>query len=87
MKREAYAVIFMLRKFKHIIFGSRVVVFSDHNPLTYLNERSPKSAKLTRWSLGLQEFDLQFRFKAGKSNQAADLFTRLGAEDREGNCY
>jgi len=33
-----------------------MTTFSDHNPLMYLRECAPKSAKLTRWALGLQEF-------------------------------
>ena len=33
-----------------------MTIFSDHNPLVYLRECAPKSAKLTRWALGLQEF-------------------------------
>lgn len=85
IEREAYAVVFALRKFRNFIFGASIIVYSDHNPLTYLNDCAPKSAKLTRWSLGLQEFDLQFRFKSGRSNMAADFLSRLGAE-REGDC-
>jgi hypothetical protein len=78
IEREAYAVIFALRKFRTFIFGAKIVVFSDHNPLTYLNDCVPKSSKLTRWSLGLQEFDLQFVFKVGRTNSAADYLSRLG---------
>ena len=45
-----------LRKFRNFVFASEVTIFSDHNPLMYLLECAPKSAKLTRWALGLQEF-------------------------------
>jgi len=45
-----------LRKFKNFVFATEATIFSDHNPLMYLRECAPKSAKLTRWSLGLQEF-------------------------------
>ena len=46
-----------LRKFRNFVFVTEVTIFSDHNPLMYLRESAPaKSAKLTRWSLGLQEF-------------------------------
>ena len=44
-----------LRKFRNF-FATEVTIFSNHNPLMYLRECSPKSAKLTRWALGLQEF-------------------------------
>ena len=45
-----------LRKFRNFVFATEVTIFSDHNPLVYLRECAPKSAKLTRWALGLQEF-------------------------------
>jgi len=52
IEREAYAVIFALRKFRHFVFATKIIIFSDHNPLLYLRECAPKSAKLTRWALG-----------------------------------
>ena len=55
VEREAYAVIWALKKFRPWIFWSKVTVFSDHNPLTYLTEAAPKSSKLARWSLALQK--------------------------------
>jgi len=45
-----------LRKFRNFVFATEVTIFSYHNPLMYLRECAPKSAKLTRWALGLQEF-------------------------------
>jgi len=45
-----------LRTFRNFVFATEVTIFSDHNPLMYLRECAPKSAKLTPWSLGLQEF-------------------------------
>jgi len=46
-----------LRKFRNFVFATEVTIFSDHNPLMYLRESAPKSAKLTRCKdLGLQEF-------------------------------
>jgi len=46
-----------LLKFRNFVFfASEVTIFSDHNALVYLRECAPKSAKLTRWALGLQEF-------------------------------
>ena len=78
VEREAYAAVFALRRFRNFVFGTKVTIFSDHNPLMYLKECAPKSSKLTRWSLGLQEFDITWSFKPGSENQAADCLSRLG---------
>jgi len=78
IEREAYAVMFALRKFRNFVFGARIQIFSDHNPLLYLKESAPKSAKLTRWALGLQEFDIIWSYRPGSKNQAADCLSRLG---------
>ena len=78
IEREAYAVMYALRKFRNFIFAAKITIFSDHNPLSYLKECAPKSAKLTRWSLGLQEFDIIWIYRPGSKNQAADCLSRLG---------
>ena len=77
IEREAYAVIWALKKYRHWLLLSEVVVYSDHNPLSYLTLSAPKSAKLTRWSLALQEFNLTFQYKPGKEQVVPDFLSRL----------
>ena len=76
IERKAYAVIWALNKFRDLIYGSRVSIFCDHNPLQYIRKCAPKSAKLLRWSLALPEFDLEFHYKTGSHNVVADLLLR-----------
>jgi len=68
IEREAYAIIWALNKFRDITFGCHITLFSDHDPLRYLSENVTKSAKLTRWALALQEFDVTVCFKKGQHN-------------------
>ena len=74
--KEAYAALWALQKFKHWIFGKNVILYSDHNPLTCLTETAPKSAKLMRWALALQELDVTFCYRKGSSNVVADCLSR-----------
>jgi len=75
IEREAYGVIWALNKFRTWIFGAEITVFSDHNPLTYLTLNSPKSAKLTRWSLALFEFSVLWKYRKGKNHEVADCLS------------
>jgi phospholipid-translocating ATPase len=77
IEREAYAVIFALKKFHYLIFGAPIIVYSDHNPLAYIVESTSKSAKLVRWSLASQEYDITFRYVRAAHNKSADCLSRL----------
>jgi len=66
--------------FEKILFVdilSKVVVFSNHNLLAFLTEAAPKSSKLTRWALALQEFNLDFHYRSGRRHAAADFRSRI----------
>jgi len=76
IEREAYAVIWALNRFRYIVYGTKVTVYCDHNALLYVRECAPKSAKLLRWALTLQEFDLEFRYIKGSSNVVAAWLSR-----------
>jgi transposase InsO family protein/ribosomal protein L21E len=77
IEREAFAVIWALKRFRSWVFLSKIIIYSDHNPLSYLTDASPKSAKLTRWALALQEFNVDFRYRPGRQNTVADFLSRL----------
>ncbi|XP_055942030.1 uncharacterized protein LOC129972075 [Argiope bruennichi] len=77
IEREAYAVLVALKKYDTWIFGARVQVISDHNPLTYLTQQTPHSAKLARWSLALQRYDVTISYRKGSKHCNADSLSRL----------
>ena len=78
--KEAFAVIAALKKYLNWIFGSPVHIYSDHNPLTFLTQSAPQSAKLMRWVLALQEFDIKFHYVKGALNTAPDRLSQLPFE-------
>ena len=80
IEREAYAALMALKKYRSWLFGAKVTVHSDHNPLLCVTESAPKSAKLQRWSLSLQEIDVTFKCRAGRTNVAADCLSRLNLD-------
>ncbi|RVW68085.1 Transposon Ty3-I Gag-Pol polyprotein [Vitis vinifera] len=76
-EKELLAVVFALDKFHAYLVGSSIVVFTDHSALKYLLTKQDAKARLIRWILLLQEFNLQIRDKKGVENVVADHLSRL----------
>ena len=76
MEKEAYAILFGLRRFEHLLFSKEVVVHTDHNPLAYLTSAMAQSPRLIRWSIALTKFNLKIVHIQGKDNVVADYLSR-----------
>jgi len=76
VSKEAFAVIFSLRHFQNIIFRSKIVLFSDHNPIQFAVTNVPRSAKLQRWALELQSYDITIKYIKADDNLVADWLSR-----------
>ena len=77
MKKELLAVVYALDKFRAYLVGSDIIVFMDHSALKYLLTKQNAKARLIRWVLLLQEFNVQIRDKKGVENVVADHLSRL----------
>ena len=67
---------FSLRHFQDIIFKCKIILFSDHNPLQFAVSNVPKSAKLQRWALELQSYDITVKYIKTDENVVADWLSR-----------
>ncbi|KAL6344436.1 hypothetical protein AAG906_039692 [Vitis piasezkii] len=76
-EKELLAVVFALDKFRPYLVGSFIIVFTDHSALKYLLTKQDAKARLIRWILLLQEFDLQIRDNKRVENVVADHLSRL----------
>ena len=79
IEKEALAMVLALQHFE-VYVGSTtgpVVVYTDHNPLTFLSRVRNKNQRLLRWSLFLQEYNLDIKHVKGRDNVVADALSRV----------
>ena len=65
----------MCKKFKDYLIGSKFTVLTDNNPLTYICTSHLGAAQIC-WLSDLTLFDFEIKYRAGKSNQAADALSQ-----------
>jgi hypothetical protein len=76
VEKEALALLTAVRTCS-VYFGSEAVkVYTDHSPLQFLERMAPHNAKLLRWSLELQQYNLQIIHRQGKDNLLPDILSR-----------
>ena len=63
------------KKFRDYLIGSKFTVLTDNNPLTYVRTSCLGMSQI-RWLSNLALFDFNIKYRAGKSNQAADALSR-----------
>ncbi len=79
VEKEALALVLALQHFEVYLSTvcGPIIVYTDHNPLTFLNRMHGKNQRIMRWSLILQPFHLQIKHIRGKDNLIADALSRL----------
>ena len=80
MEKEAYTIYKSVKRFAFHLTGAKTTVISDHKPLKNFFEGGMNIAKLDRWSLELQEFNISLEFIQGKLNKIVDVISRLKSE-------
>lgn len=79
IEKEALALVLAVQHFE-VYLGSiaaPIVVYTDHNPLVFLNRMRNRNQRLMRWSLILQPFYLDIKHVRGKDNVIADTLSRV----------
>ncbi|GBN07970.1 Retrovirus-related Pol polyprotein from transposon 17.6, partial [Araneus ventricosus] len=91
IEREAFAIVWCLKKFEVWVYGSEIEFYTDHNPLPFLTKGAPQSARLLRWGrtprvdktlkiLQCNINGISFQASRVKLYQLLDLAERLSAQ-------
>ena len=80
IEKELLSLILALKKFECYLHGaSQTAVYTDHNPLVFLERSKTHNQRLLRWALFLQNFNLKIHHIKGSHNVMADALSRACA--------
>ena len=81
IEKEAFTIIYTVKKFHQYLYGQHVVLLTDHKPLLgLLSEEkgipSMAAAQIQRWAITLTAYNYSLKYRPGFQNSNADLFGR-----------
>jgi hypothetical protein len=80
--KEAYAIIYCIKKLDYLLRDSTFEVQTDHRNLLFLKESS--DAKVVRWNMALADYNFTTKYIVGETNVVADAMSRFLPNPKEG---
>ena len=77
IEREAFGVVYALKRLQHYLWGAKYTVFVDHKPLLSFFVGEQKNTKVQRWAIYLAEMGCKIEYIKGRHNIKADFLSRL----------
>nr|GEW56803.1 putative reverse transcriptase domain-containing protein [Tanacetum cinerariifolium] len=73
---ELGAVVFALKIWRHYIYGTKCIVFTDHKSLQHVLYQKELNMRQRRWLEPLADYDCEIRYHPGKANVVADSLSQ-----------
>nr|GEU62371.1 reverse transcriptase domain-containing protein [Tanacetum cinerariifolium] len=73
---ELGAVVFTLKMWRHYLYGTKYVVFTDHKSLHHILDQKELNMQQHRWLELLSDYDCEIRYHLGKENVVADALSQ-----------
>ncbi|GJS21663.1 putative reverse transcriptase domain-containing protein [Tanacetum coccineum] len=73
---ELGAVVFALKMWRHYLYGTKCVVFTDHKSLQHILLTAERNIEARSWLELLSDYDCEIRYHPGKANVVADALSR-----------
>ena len=74
--KELFAIIWALHHFATYLRGVRFQCVTDHKALIYLKNKKDLNHKYARYSVAIDQFDVEFVFRKGKLHGNVDILLR-----------
>ncbi|GJV65330.1 putative reverse transcriptase domain-containing protein [Tanacetum coccineum] len=82
---ELGAVVFALKMWRHYLYGTKCVVFTDHKSLQHILDQKELNMRQRRWLELLSDYDCEIRYHLGKANMVADILSAQSEARKEEN--
>ncbi|GJW78735.1 putative reverse transcriptase domain-containing protein [Tanacetum coccineum] len=73
---ELGAVVFALKMWRHCLYGTKCIVFTDHKSLQYILDQKELNMRQQRWLELLSDYDCEIRYHPEKANVVADALSQ-----------
>ncbi|GKE09973.1 putative reverse transcriptase domain-containing protein, partial [Tanacetum coccineum] len=73
---ELRAVVFVLKMWRHYLYGTKCVVFTDHKSLQHILDQKELNMRQRRWLELLSDYDYNIRYHPRKANVVVDALSR-----------
>nr|GFA82193.1 reverse transcriptase domain-containing protein [Tanacetum cinerariifolium] len=73
---ELGAVVFALKMWRHYLYGTKSVIYTDHKSLQHIFNQKELNMRQRRWIELFNEYDCEIRYHPSKANVVADALSR-----------
>ncbi|GJV71127.1 retrotransposon protein, putative, ty3-gypsy subclass [Tanacetum coccineum] len=73
---ELGAVVFALKTWRHYLYHTKCVMFTDHKSLQHILDQKELNMRQRRWLERLSDYDCEIHYYPGKENVVADALSR-----------
>ncbi len=80
---ECLAIVESLDHFRVYLIGKHFKLYTDHSALKSLLTLTSLNLRLWRWTLKIQDYDMEILYRKGKDNVIPDALSRQGWESQQ----
>ncbi|GJY38432.1 putative reverse transcriptase domain-containing protein [Tanacetum coccineum] len=73
---ELGAVVFALKIWRHYLYGTKSVIYTDHKSLQHIFDQKELNMRQRRWLELFSDYECEIKYHPGKANVVADALTQ-----------